>query len=372
MDFFKLRGTLTKQQSWLFAVLGIIVLLGVWELMAYAKATTEPKYESVMPKSVVGLDEAAIDSLQVIDDQLRENATEDTLIYSFLPRPGGVLMAFGDVYKNDNLFENARKSIFRNLQGYFWAIIIALPLGFMIGLFPIFRGMFNGQVNALRYLPITALTGLFIAWFGSGEEMKVSFLAFGILVYLLPVVIQRINEVADIHLKMVFTLGANSWQTIKSVYLPAVFSKLSDDIRVLTAISWTYIIIAELLNNKGGLGALIYIKSRLGHLDQVFVVLAIIIVIGFVQDLIFQYLDRVLFPHKHFKSKEPVIKGHIESTRLGVLAFLIGLLIVILVELQVGFFVPDFRIAGRLAMLAGIGFIAFSEFNLSQKLKSKE
>ncbi len=371
MDFFKLRGTLTKQQSWLFGVLGIVVLLGVWELMAYTKATTEPKYESVMPKSVVGLDEATIDSLQIVDDELRKNSTEDTLIYSFLPRPGGVLMAFDDVYE-DNLFENARKSIFRNLQGYFWAIMIALPVGFLIGLFPIFRGMFNGQVNALRYLPITALTGLFIAWFGSGEEMKVSFLAFGILVYLLPVVIQRINEVADIHLKMVFTLGANSWQTIKSVYFPAVLAKLSDDIRVLTAISWTYIIIAEMLNNTGGLGAVIWLKGRLGQLDQVFVVLGVIIAIGFLQDLIFRYLDRVLFPHKHFKSKEPVIKAHIESTRLGTLAFFIGLVIVILVELQVGFFVPDFIIAGRLAMLAGIGFIAFSEFNLTQKLKPKD
>jgi NitT/TauT family transport system permease protein len=371
MNFFKLQGTLTKQQSLLFGALGIIAILGIWELMAYAKATTEPKYKSVMPKSVVGLTPATIDSLQIVDDNLRDNATEDTLIYSFLPRPVAVFMAFGEVYKNDKVFDNARKSIFRNLQGYFWAILISIPLGFMIGLLPIFNGMFNGQVNALRYLPITALTGLFIAWFGSEEEMKVSFLAFGIIVYLLPVVIQRIREVEDIHLKMVFTLNASSWQTIKTVYLPAVFSKLSDDVRVLTAISWTYIIIAELLNNQGGLGSLIYFKSRLGHLDEVFVVLAIIIIIGFIQDLIFQYLDRILFPHKHFKSKDPLINTNVEQARLGLLAFFIGLIIAILVHLQVGFFSQDFLIAGRLAMLAGIGFMLYSEFNLYRALKTE-
>ena len=117
----------------------------------------------------------------------------------------------------------------------------------------------------MRYLPLTAVTGLFILWFGIEDEMKVAFLAFGIIVYLLPVVVQRIDEVKDVYLKTVYTLGATDWQTVKSVYIPSVMSKLMDDIRVLTAISWTYIIIAELLNRQGGgIGAMIYIKARQG------------------------------------------------------------------------------------------------------------
>ena len=151
------------------------------------------------------------------------------------------------------LIFNALRSVWLNVQGYVWAIFISLPIGFLIGLFPLFRGLFSKQVDALRYLPLTALTGLFIVWFGIEDQMKIAFLAFGILVYLLPVVVQRIDEVKDVYLKTVFTLGASDWQTIKTVYIPSVLSKLIDDIRVLTAISWTYIIIAELINRQGGL-----------------------------------------------------------------------------------------------------------------------
>lgn len=178
----------------------------------------------------------------------------------------------------------------------------------------------------MRYLPLTALTGLFIIWFGIEDQMKIAFLAFGIIVYLLPVVVQRIDEVEDVYLKTVFTLGATNWQTIRSVYLPAVMSKLMDDIRVLTAISWTYIIIAELLNRQGGIGSLIYIKARQGQVDRVFAVLLVIILIGFVQDRLFVYMDRRLFPHKYYKT---TLRG-IRQVELAIGALLLYLAVLFL------------------------------------------
>jgi ABC-type nitrate/sulfonate/bicarbonate transport system permease component len=162
--------------------------------------------------------------------------------------------------------------------------------------------MFRGQVDALRYLPLTALTGLFMLWFGTTEEMKVAFLAFGIIVYLLPVVVQRIDEVDDTYLTTVFTLGAKTWNTIRTVYIPSVMSKLIDDIRVLTAISWTYIIIAEYINREDGIGGMIQLKQRFQKRPDMFAILLIIILVGFLQDRIFVYLDKRMFPHKYYKT----------------------------------------------------------------------
>ena len=116
-------------------------------------------------------------------------------------------------------------------------------------------------------------------------------------------IVQRIREVEDVYVQTAFTLSANNWQAFRTVYLPAVFSRLMDDIRVLTAISWTYIIIAELLNRQGGIGGLIFIKSKMGQIDRVFAILLLIVLIGFVQDRIFSYMDRRLNPHKYLKNK---------------------------------------------------------------------
>ena len=97
--------------------------------------------------------------------------------------------------------------------------------------------------------------------------------------------------------------------------------------RVLTAISWTYIIIAELLNRQGGIGALIYVKARQGQLEKVFAILIVIVLIGFLQDRIFVYMDKRLFPHKYYKKHIPGIKE--AEYGIGAILVAIGLAIVV-------------------------------------------
>ncbi len=260
-----------------------------------------------------------------------------------LPSPLSVLKAFPEMLIENNLIRNIGFSIGLNLSGYVEAIAITIPLGFLIGLVRYSRWGFQQQVDALRYVPLTALTGLFIVWFGIGTDMKIHFLAFGIVIYLLPIMIQRIDEVDDVYLKTVHTLGATGWQRLKSVYFPSVVSRLSDDIRVLTAISWTYIIVAESINSsQGGLGSLIYSAGlRQVRSDKMFALLIIIMLIGVLQDKIFIRLDKELFPHKYqarasLKSSKidregvlPILKAYALSA-LGWIS--LGLLIVFSIQ----------------------------------------
>lgn len=309
MNLFKLRGKLTRSQDLLLGLLGFLIFIAIWWLAAESSSIQRPIIEGFnnrLPSSLnldsegpqINQDSLAL-AIAKQDSIAFANATEFEKVYPVLPPPPAVLKSYPELFTKDNFPIEALRSIWLNVQGYFWAISISLLFGFIIGLYPLFRGLFSKQTNALRYLPLTALTGVFILWFGIEDEMKIAFLAFGIIVYLLPVVVQRIDEVRDVYLKTVFTLGATDWQTICSVYIPAVMSKLMDDIRVLTAISWTYIIIAELLNRAGGVGSLIFIKARQGQLEKVFAILFVIILIGFVQDRIFMFIDRRLFPHKY-------------------------------------------------------------------------
>jgi len=262
MSLFKLKGTLSGAQSLVLAVLGFVLILLIWFLLTMGANPIFPPY--------------------------------------ILPQPGRVLSSFASLYTDNDIIRNTCLSVGLNLSGYIEAIMISLPLGFLIGLYPFFKGLSQRQVDAIRYIPLTAVTGLFIVWFGTSTTMKVHFLAFGILIYLLPVVIVRVNEVKDVYLKTVYTLGATDWQTIKSVYIPSVLSRITDDIRVLTAISWTYIIVAEGIGSTGGIGALIWRAGiRQGRVDKVFAMLIVIMLIGIIQDKIFLYLDRLFFPYKY-------------------------------------------------------------------------
>ena len=324
---FKLRGSLTRIQELTLGVLGLIVFIVIWWIAAEIMSQKRPIVEGWEPRMPSAFEEGNLDSLARADSIAFENATEFEKVYPLLPTPSKVFRSYHSLVTKDRLISNTGKSIWLNLQGYVWALIISIPLGFLIGLFPIFGGLFKKHVDAVRYIPLTILTGIFIIWFGIEDRMKVAFLAFGIIVYLLPVVVQRIQEVKDVYLKTVFTIGATDWQTVKSVYAPSVMSKLIGDIRVLTAISWTYIIIAELVNRQGGIGSLAYIKARQGQIEKVFAILFVIILIGFLQDRIFAFLDNKLFPYKSYKSFFPGIK----ESRFGIYGVLISLLLASLV-----------------------------------------
>jgi NitT/TauT family transport system permease protein len=263
MSMFELRGPMPGRQRLILEIGGLIGFLALWQFVA------------------MKIDSPAI-----------------------LPSPVVVLAAFPQLHFDDFLIKNAVFSVKINLLGYLQAILISIPLGMAIGLFTPIGAVLNRYVDAIRYIPLTAVTGLFIAWFGIYMNMKVQFLAFGIFVYLLPVVVQRVKEVDDVYVQTAQTLGASRWQIIRRVFVPGVLSRLSDDIRVLTAISWTYIIVAEMVNNEGGLGALIFRSARQSRLDKVFAVLFVIIVIGVIQDKIFLWLDRRVFGFKYAKEAE--------------------------------------------------------------------
>jgi hypothetical protein len=119
--------------------------------------------------------------------------------------------------------------------------------------------------------------------------------------------------------------------------MPSVLSRLFDDIRVLTAISWTYIIVAEMIASQGGIGNLIWlVGQRQGRTDKVFALLIIIMIIGVIQDKIFIWLDRQFFPHK-YQALESIKSSRIEQR--GILSVVFDYTLFVLGWIGVGVYV---------------------------------
>ena len=361
----------TRLQKTLFAVGGVIIFLLVWWLLAEQLAVQSPVgfQNSRMPSSLsTDPDSLALRKALIARDSIAyADAKEFKKVYPLLPPPQRVFGVFPELISpgpesvNRSLLLHARVSIWRNLQGYFWAVFFALLIGIPIAISPVAKAMFSRQIDTLRYVPLTALTPIFLIIFRpeASEAMKVSFLAFGILVYLLPVVMQRLWETEDVYLKTAYTLGASDWQLVKSVYVPAVLSKLIDDIRVLTAISWTYIIIAEVYYRDEGLGSLSYILGRQGNVAGVFAVLITIVAIGYTQDQLFAYMNRRLFPYRDVKAVSPGLK----ETRTGFLIILGVIMAYLLLTVFTGS-VPLLALIVGLIVSAAALLIVLGEFKL--------
>jgi NitT/TauT family transport system permease protein len=232
--------------------------------------------------------------------------TAGMISQKILPNPVDVIYSLPSLMSDYSLFSNIWYTISLNLTGYFYALIIAIPIGFLIGIYPLPRAMFQKIVEALRFIPIPSVSGILIAIFSIGFGMKSAFLAFGLLIYLVPVITQKIidlqnpdNVKENVYIQTATTIGMSNWQKFRYVYWPFVMSRVYSDIRSLVAISYTYVVIAESLNKEGGIGALISTLSRQAKMEYVYALLFIIITIGILQDFLLKKLEPVLFKFKN-------------------------------------------------------------------------
>lgn len=221
---------------------------------------------------------------------------------SILPSPYSVVTSFKSLIVDDALIGNILYSVKLNLLGLLEAVAMALPVGLFIGLVPPLRAFCERYLTAIRFLPLTGVVGLFVSMFGIGMNMKVQFLAFSIFLYLLPEIIAKVDQVEDVYKQTAMTLGASKWEIIWTVYVPLVVSRGIDSIRVLAALSWTYIVVAEMVDsNAGGIGAMSYVFGLKAITAKVYATLLTILAIGYIQDKFILLIDKLSYPYKYIR-----------------------------------------------------------------------
>ncbi len=213
----------------------------------------------------------------------------------FLPTPLDTLRGILQlVYEHDLLYA-VWVSTRRILIAFGLASAVAFPLGILMGAFTPVEAFFNPIVAPLRYMPISAFIPLLILWFGIFEREKIAFLFLGTFVYLLPVVVSAIRAVPEELVQTALTLGAGRRQVIVSVLIPAALPEIFDSFRVMNAIAWTYVILAEAVNAEHGLGYMVELARTHHKPSWSFAGLIVIGGIGLATDFVIKSASRLLF-----------------------------------------------------------------------------
>ena len=113
--------------------------------------------------------------------------------------------------------------------------------------------------------------------------------------YLLPVVVTAIRAVPEELVQTALTLGASRAQAVGTVLLPSALPEIFDSFRVMNAISWTYVILAEAVNPEHGLGYMVELARTHQKASWSFAGLLVIGGIGLLTDFIIRTVSRILF-----------------------------------------------------------------------------
>ncbi len=216
--------------------------------------------------------------------------SEDTL-----PTPTEVVRGTLQLFIQYDLASSVWVSTKRIVFAFLLAAAVALPLGVFMGAFEPVNRFFEPIMAPLRYMPISAFIPLLIWYLGIYEKQKIAFLFIGVFVYLLPVVVNAIRAVPEELVQTALTLGASKFQVIYSVLVPAALPDIFDSFRVMNAILWTYVILAEAVNPEGGLGYMVELARTHQKVSWSFAGLIVIGGIGLITDFILRGISNLLF-----------------------------------------------------------------------------
>ena len=214
-----------------------------------------------------------------------------------VPGPTKVLSALYNLFVERNFLSDVGVSIYRIIVSFIAACAFAIPLGILMGAFRAVEAFFNPFVSAWRYLPAPSFIPILLMWFGTGDAPKLALLFIGVVWFMATIIMDHTKNVRTEFIETSQTLGGNRWQILRTVVIPAVMPDVVTTMRQMLAVSWTYLVIAEIVASTNGIGAMMMRAKRFIHTDEIIAGIIVIGILGLVFDYLFRALHRAMFPY---------------------------------------------------------------------------
>jgi NitT/TauT family transport system permease protein len=197
---------------------------------------------------------------------------------ALVPTPHAVAASFWEL-AGQRLPRDMWMSTQRVFLGVVLGIVLAVPVGFVLGWYREVRRFIDPLINFFRALPPIALIPLVIVYFGIEETAKVVILFYASFFAGVIVMYEGIAQISPIYVRVARTLGANDLEIFLRVIVPLTVPHMLTALRVALGVAWATLVASELIAAQQGLGSLIQNAAAFFQLEIIYVG---IICIGFI------------------------------------------------------------------------------------------
>jgi NitT/TauT family transport system permease protein len=213
-----------------------------------------------------------------------------------LPAPSTILRSGWSLLETGELLRHLGASLLRAALGFAGGSVLAILLGVGMAQMPLLHATLNPLVQMFRAVPSLAFVPLAIFWFGIGETSKVFLIAWGVF---FPVWVNTYIGVRDTNPllgRAAASLGATGWRYFGFVVIPGALPFIIAGLRISLSVALVVLVAAELAGAAFGVGYLIQMSQQVFRVDQMFVGLVVLGVMGFAADFLFERAVQRLFP----------------------------------------------------------------------------
>jgi taurine transport system permease protein len=220
----------------------------------------------------------------------------------FLPAPQTIVVKFVELwtegFSGATLWEHTWASLYRVFGAFLAACLTAIPIGVLMGMNRVVRGIFDPPIEFYRPIPPLAYLPLVIIWAGIGEMAKMLLIYLAIFAPMALSARAGVRSVSIEQIHAAYSLGASRLQVICHVILKAAMPEILTGMRIGIGFGWTTLVAAEMVAAQEGLGVMVLNAAEFLVTDVVVTGIVIIGVIAYGFDLFMRYVERWLVPWK--------------------------------------------------------------------------
>jgi nitrate/nitrite transport system permease protein len=287
-----MRSTYPNLRAALVSLLLLVAVLGVWQLGTSAGG-------SAPAAATANLSAEELEYLRMMGKDPEAQAQKS----GGFPSPMAVAEAswqhlsdpFFDRGPNDKgIGLQLLHSLGRVAMGFGLAVLVALPLGFVIGMSPLMRKALDPFIQVLK--PISPLAWMPLALY-TLKDSNVSGVFVIFICSVWPMLINTAFGVASVKrdwLNVAATLEVSPLRKAFRVILPAAAPTILTGMRISMGIAWLVIVAAEMLVGGTGIGYFVWNEWNNLSLPNVIFAILTIGVVGMLLDQMFGLLQKAV------------------------------------------------------------------------------
>jgi NitT/TauT family transport system permease protein len=210
----------------------------------------------------------------------------------FLPGPLDIVHAFVVLFAQGQIWNDIWISGQELVYGYGFAVLIALPLGLLMGWYRRLNFALDPFISFFYSTPRVALLPLLILWFGIGIWSKIAVVFLGSF---FPIVINTIAGVRNLDAGLIMTsrsFGATDAQIFRTLALPGSVPFILAGLRLGVGHALIGVVVGELVAAQAGIGLMMARAGATFQTSKVFAGLIIVAGTGIILTGILQRIER--------------------------------------------------------------------------------
>lgn len=217
----------------------------------------------------------------------------------FFPAPSQIMRSLWAMVQSGELQHHTMASMTRLGIGFLLGGIPALVIGVLMGLNSTIRAMIDPLIAATYPIPKSSILPLALLVLGLGEASKYFMVAVGVFYPIAMNATTGVREINKIYLDVGHNFKASRWDIFRTIALPGAMPMIMTGVKLGIGMGLVLIAIAEMVGAKSGLGYLIWNAWETFSVEQMYVGLFVIALIGFVLTVLANEMEKILVPWKN-------------------------------------------------------------------------